>query len=279
MEVINTKDNNFVRALVESAILIAIGVALSLLKLLELPYGGSITLASMLPVILISYRHGIGWGMTGGLAFSLIQQLLGLKNLGYVTGWQSVLAVILLDYVIAFSLSGLGGIFRKPVRDQALALTLGALLSAVLRFICHVISGATVWAGLSIPTEAALVYSIGYNATYMIPETIILTLVAFYIGSVLDFRHRELQVIRERESIGKNLLIWIGGLVILAGLIFASVMIYSKLQNPETGDFMIIGLKDVNWKLVIPVSVGALIAGAVCIFCGAMKKKNAEGNE
>ena len=67
--------------------------------------------------------------------------------------------------------------------------------------------------------------------------------------------------------------------MILAGLVFASVMIYSKLQNPETGDFMITGLKDVNWKLVIPVSVGALIAGAVCILCGAMKKKNAEGNE
>ena len=275
----NTKDNNFVRALVESAILIAIGVALSLLKLVELPYGGSITLASMLPVILISYRHGIGWGMTGGVAFSLIQQLLGLKNLGYVTGWQSVLAVILLDYVIAFSLSGLGGIFRKPVKDQSMALTFGALLSAVLRFICHVISGATVWAGLSIPTEAALVYSLGYNATYMIPETIILTLVAFYVGSVLDFRHRELQMIRERESVGKNVLIWVGGLVILAGVIFAAVMIYSKLQNPETGDFMITGLRDVNWKLVIPVSGGALIAGAVCILFGALKKKNAAGNE
>ena len=51
------------RTLVECAILIAIATVLSLFKLLDLPYGGSITLASMLPIVLLSYRHGLVWGL------------------------------------------------------------------------------------------------------------------------------------------------------------------------------------------------------------------------
>ncbi|MBQ8911953.1 MAG: energy-coupled thiamine transporter ThiT, partial [Clostridia bacterium] len=56
-----------------------------------------------------------------------------------------------------------------------------------MRYICHVISGCTVWAGMSIPTGGAFVYSLIYNATYMLPETIILILVSYYLGTSLDF--------------------------------------------------------------------------------------------
>ncbi|MBO6214127.1 MAG: energy-coupled thiamine transporter ThiT, partial [Lachnospiraceae bacterium] len=164
--------NNVSRAkmIVESAIMIAIASVLSMFKLIDLPYGGSVTIACMLPVIIISYRYGIKWGMLTGLVFSIIQQLLGLNTLSYVTTWQSVLAVVLLDYIIAFMATGLGGAFREKIPSQPKALVLGTILVCVVRYICHVISGATVWAGLSIPTNAALAYSFGYNATYMLPE-------------------------------------------------------------------------------------------------------------
>ncbi|MGN1206732.1 MAG: energy-coupled thiamine transporter ThiT, partial [Eubacteriales bacterium] len=58
------------RKLVESALMIALATVLSLLKLADLPYGGSVTLASMLPIILISYRNGLGWGLGTGLAYA-----------------------------------------------------------------------------------------------------------------------------------------------------------------------------------------------------------------
>lgn len=275
--------SSFVRALVESAILIAIGTVLSLLKLVDLPYGGSITLASMLPIVLISYRHGLGWGMGSGIAYSLLQQLMGLKTLGYVTGWQSVVAVMLLDYVAAFSLAGLGGIFRKPVKNQALALTFGTVFALVLRFLCHVVSGATVWAGLSIPTEAALWYSVGYNASYMIPETVITALVAFYVGGILDFRQKDLRMLKQRETVRQNVFIWIGGVLVAAGLIFLTAMVFAKLQDPETGEFMITGLRDVNWALVAPVFAFSLISGVVFFVLGnrktADKTENQEGGQ
>ena len=97
--------------LVESALLIAMGVVLSLIKIIDLPYGGSVTIASMFPVMLIAYRHGLGFGLVSATVFGGIQQLLGLKTLSWVSTWQSVLAVILLDYIVAFAVIGLGGLF------------------------------------------------------------------------------------------------------------------------------------------------------------------------
>lgn len=186
------------RKLIECAIMIAIGTVLSLIKITDLPFGGSVTAVSMLPMIIVSFRHGLGWGFGSGVVYGVLQQMLGLNTLSYVTTWQSVLAVILLDYVIAFSVTGFGGIFRKCVKHSGFALALGAFTACALRYVCHVISGCTVWAGLSIPDSAALIYSLGYNATYMVPETIVTVIVAFYLATVMDFE-KEIPVRRRRK--------------------------------------------------------------------------------
>lgn len=252
-----------VRILVESALMLAIATILSIFKLLELPYGGSVTIASMLPIIMLSYRHGVGPGLLAGLAFGIIQQLLGLKSLSYVTGWQSIVAVILLDYIFAFAAAGLGGVFRSPKRSQEQSLVLGAILVSIIRYIFHVISGATVWAGISIPTAAALIYSIGYNATYMIPEMIVLTLVAYYIGTSLDIRKIRPSVMKNS---GDTVFPWpklVAGFLMIGAIIFATILVFQKLQDPETGDFMITGLKNVNWVLTLSVSLPLLAASFV----------------
>ena len=82
--------------------------------------GGEIIafLASMLPIIIIAYRHGTGTGLMAGLVYGIIQQLLGLNTLSYVTTWQSILAVILLDYIVAFLVLGLGGISAAVLKSR-----------------------------------------------------------------------------------------------------------------------------------------------------------------
>jgi len=252
------------RKLVESAIMLAIATVLSLLKLVDLPYGGSVTVASMLPIIVISYRHGVKWGLLTGLVYGIIQQLLGLNTLSWVTTWQSIVAVILLDYIIAFAAAGLGGAFRKNA-PQPMALLLGALLVGIVRYICHVISGATVWAGLSIPDSAAMLYSLGYNATYMIPETIVTMIVGYYIGSVLDFRKTDVRRYQAPKESGVPALRYIAGLVIAAALVVVTALVFAKLQNAESGAFDITGLSAVNWTVVLIVS-GAGIVSAVILF-------------
>ena len=175
------------RSLTESAVMIALGTILSMITVVKLPFGGTVTACSMLPVILIAYRHGAAWGLGSGAAFALLQMLLGMNNIAYATSWAAGVAIVLLDYLLAFSCLGLAGIFRRRVRSQAAALTLGTLFCCLLRYVCHVIAGCTVWAGVSIPSADGIWYSLGYNAAYMVPETIITVAGAFYLAQVLDF--------------------------------------------------------------------------------------------
>ncbi|MBR2263073.1 MAG: energy-coupled thiamine transporter ThiT [Firmicutes bacterium] len=270
------ENNNIsrVKMLVESAVMLAIATVLSFLKLIDLPYGGSVTIASMLPVIIISYRHGIRWGLLTGFVYGIIQQLLGLNTLSWVSTWQSVVAVIMLDYILAFAMLGFAGLFRTN-NSQPMGILWGALLVCVLRYICHVISGATVWAGLSIPTNAALIYSIGYNATYMIPETIVTMIVGYYLGSILDFRRDRVRPYRGSKGTALSIFQWLGGLVLAAGLTVDTVLVFSKLQNAESGDFDITGLSAVNWTTIGIVSAAA-IAVAVVLFIVAARNKKAE---
>ncbi len=257
------------RKLVEASLLIALATVLSVLKIAELPYGGSITLASMFPILLLSYRHGVCWGLGGGLVCGVLQQLLGLNNLSYFTTWQSVVAIILLDYIIAFAAVGLGGIFRRSVKNQSLSLGTGALFVCVLRYLCHVVSGATVWAGLSIPDGAALGYSLIYNATYMIPETVVLVAVAYYLGSLLDFRRDQpVRLVREHSAPEVGVLSLLAGVFALVSIVVDVSLIFPRLQNAETGKFDLSGLAvtdglaDSFWLAVIIVSA---VCALVCV--------------
>lgn len=269
-EVANLNKTNKTRILVEAAMMISLSTVLSIFKIIDLPYGGSVTAASMLPMIILSYRYGTLWGLSAGAVFAALQQLLGLNTLSYVTGWQSVVAVIMLDYMVAFTVVGLGGVFRRTAGSQKQALIFGALLVTVLRYLCHVVSGFTVWRDISIPESAALVYSIGYNATYMIPEGIILAAAAAYLGGALDFSKQSptrLQTAKGAESPARLL---IGLILLLVGA--ADVwLIAPHLQNPETGEFYFAGLTSAPWIVIGALTVGALILGAVLYI--AEKKK------
>ena len=267
-------ENKKVLAMVESAVMIALATVLSLLKLAELPAGGSVTFASMLPIVLISYRHGTKYGLAAGAVYGVIQQLLGLKNLSYVTGFASVLAVILLDYVIAFAVLGLGGCFKKSGMRQSLALVAGAAFASALRYICHVISGATVWAGLSIPTSAVLWGSLAYNATYMIPETLILLLVLFYISEAMDFSSATPRRIARKgaASAPAFALVLAGGVFLLAAAIYDVIVIFSALQT--TGSIALSGLAAVPWLWVLLVSaLGALLFSASVLLAKHLDRK------
>ena len=263
-----------VKMMAESAIMLTLSVILSILKLADLPAGGSITVASLLPLVIIAYRYGTRWGVCIGLIYGIIQQLLGLNTLSYVTTWQSVLAVILLDYVIAFAFAGLAGAFRKIIKNQAAAMCSGAVLVCLLRYACHVISGATVWAGLSIPTEAATVYSLIYNATYMIPETIVLVIAVYYVGSMLDFGSQTPVRISQKNT--QSGLLWYdaaAGLAISAAAIFDTVEIFKRLQNADSGEFDVTQISSVNWSAIICVSAAAITIAAVLFVVKKLKSK------
>lgn len=173
--------------LVEGAIMVALAVVLSFIKFKFLPYGGSITLVSMLPIMVFSIRHGLSWGLLVSVVYALIQMFI---DLGEVSSWGLSAAMFVgclaFDYIIAFSVLGLAGMFRNKGAGGAVS---GMVIAMLLRYISHIVSGVVIfksagaiWEGLNI--ENSLLYSMAYNATYMLPEIVFSIIVVVVLFSV-----------------------------------------------------------------------------------------------
>jgi len=186
------------RRMIESGLMIALAVVLNEFAVFHLPFGGSVTLFSQLPIIILSYRYGVKWGLFSGFTMSVFQFIFGLKNLSYVTGISGILILILADYLVAYTCLGLGGMFRNKIKNQGLSLALGGAVVSVIRYLCHFVSGATIWGGYAPEGTPVWKYSLSYNATYMLPELIITVIGALLICLVLDFTKPDL--IRKKQE-------------------------------------------------------------------------------
>jgi thiamine transporter len=215
-----------VRRLTESGMMIALATAISFVCSLipvppfNFPFGGGITIAGMLPIILIAYLYGTRWGLLTGFVYSLVQMLLGHSTVSSLFlpveegGMQlgAALLICAIDYVIAYTVLGLGGIFRKRL-SPVKALVLGSVLALALRYLCHIISGTIfygAWAEWFFTLDGiyesigkgilenvkggslSLLYSIIYNGCYMIPEMIITPAVAAVIWRIPILKNRTL---------------------------------------------------------------------------------------
>ena len=173
------------RYFVESALMVAIATVLSVLKI-DLPFGGGVTLCSMLPIVLNSHRHGWRWGLATGFVYGVVQLLLGLDNVGYAQSAAMAVGVIVLDYVLAYAVVGLSGFFDEvfPDRRKPTALAVGIAVTFCLRFLCHYITGVWIWGEwmpeefMSLPMTSPWVYSALYNGWYMLAELVLTEAVA-----------------------------------------------------------------------------------------------------
>jgi len=219
-----------IRKLTLSAVMLALATVLALvcalIPFLNLPFGGCITIASALPVIIISYMYGVKHGLFTSFAFALIQivcdLLLGHSSIIIALftpssedfgGFTMAIFVLLLDYLLAYSVLGLGGLFRNKLSKGA-ALSVGAVVALALRYLSHVISGAifygawaewfftdTIAADWAISkwimanmsgASLSLSYSLVYNACYMLPEIIITAALALVISRIPNIKKDEI---------------------------------------------------------------------------------------
>lgn len=211
------------KRLVESALMIALSTILSFIIIFRLPFGGSITACCMLPVILAAYRYGTKWGLVTAFAFSLIQGIQGIAegtfsaaslgvengvfNGGFFSGSPLLASfgIFLLDYIIAFTVLGFGGIFRNRIKNKQLSLVCGILVAGLFRYIAHVISGAIffgIWGEWFFTQEGFfawgqtlvdmfpgqslyVIYSLIYNLSFLLPEVVITAVVGFLITKAM----------------------------------------------------------------------------------------------
>jgi thiamine transporter len=146
------------KVIAEVSIIVALSLVLNFIKIFQMPQGGSITLGSMVPVILLSFRRGPKIGVFAGVVFGLIQMMLD--------GWFYNPLGMFLDYPLAFGALGLAGIFKKTP-------LIGVTTSLVVRFLSHFLSGVVFFGMYAPPGMSPILYSAIYNGSYMLPELVI----------------------------------------------------------------------------------------------------------
>ena len=199
------------------AVATSLAAICAVIPFLNLAWGGGITICSMLPIVLISYIYGVKWGLFTGGVYAMIQMVLGNATIAALfiptedsfMGFGAAIAICVIDYVLAYTALGLGGVFRKRIKNKALALVLGSVLALSIRYILHIISGyifyglyaewffgdalgelaisrwiLEVFSGNSL----SIVYSVIYNGCYMIPEIIITALAAIPVSKLAAVR-------------------------------------------------------------------------------------------
>ena len=171
--------------------MIALAVGLSYIVLIRMPFDGTVTAFSMLPICLISVRHGIKWGLGSAFCYSWFQILQG-GVFGYGLTPGILIASLFLDYILAFTVLGLAGLFR---RKGTPGMVCGIVMVCVLRFLVHFVSGVVLWANyeqfMAFGVEwinRPVLYSICYNGAYMLPETILTVIGAVLLFQVPQFR-------------------------------------------------------------------------------------------
>jgi len=148
------------------ALSIALSFVLSCIRLFRMPNGGSVTPASMLPIMLFSAAFGVGPGFLAGIVYGFLQALQG--GLVMMSVGQA-----LLDYILAFTLLGLAGLAKKL--PESWGLYCAIIIAALARILCHTLAGILFW-------ETAPWASFVYNITYLGPDTAICIILALMIA-------------------------------------------------------------------------------------------------
>jgi thiamine transporter len=175
------------RVLTEAALAIALAFVLGLIKVFQMPFGGSISL-DMVPLILLALRQGPFVGIVTGAAY-------GLLNLA-IEPFIVHPVQVLLDYPLAFGALGLAGFFQPTVRGAIL----GTVVAVLARFICHFISGVVYFASYAPEGWNVYIYSAAYNAAYLIPSLIVAVVVVLVLLRALEGAQPSRRQVRYRGS-------------------------------------------------------------------------------
>lgn len=148
------------RLLAFMAITIALSTVLGTISVYKMPQGGSVTLGSMVPILILTFIYGPEVGFLTGFVYGLINLITGPYIMHPIQ--------VLLDYPLPFMLLGTAGYFKNNYVGSAVAI--------FARFVCHLLSGVVFFASFA-GDQNPLIYSIIYNGSYLLPELIITVLV------------------------------------------------------------------------------------------------------
>lgn len=189
-------DKKKLKVLTESAVMLALAFALSSAKLFEMPLGGSVTVASMLPIMLISFKWGNKAGLTTAFLYSITQALQALAEgnvFPYCEGIDTLIICILFDYIFPFTILGLAGMLYGKSGNTNVDFIAGATIVVFLRFCSHFITGVYIWGQWAPDGMGKYLYSFLYNGGFLGVDFAILLVVL-----VLMLKSEEVKKLIER---------------------------------------------------------------------------------
>lgn len=182
--------------MVEGALMVALAFALSAIPPIELPFGGSITFFSTLPIIVMSLRHNCKWGLATAAVYSLTQTLQGMDSVLFMKTIGTMALCALLDYILAYTSIGLAGPIARKFKNGTAGIVVGVLGTGAMRYICSFFSGILLWRQYATPGMPVWQYSLTYNASWLWPD------VAIALAAVLALsRVRVLHLLPQRQGI------------------------------------------------------------------------------
>ena len=174
--------------MVECAIMVGLAFALSWVILWKMPMGGSVTLASMLPIMLIGIKYGPKIGLGTAFVYSLTQLAQAVMQCDVFIYCNTAFIVVvcaLFDYVVPFTVLGLSGVAAKKTKIGAY---IGMVAVTVVRFVCHFVTGVFIWGQWAPEGVGKVIYSIGYNGGFLLPDLAICIAVAIPLLQVKQMR-------------------------------------------------------------------------------------------
>ena len=164
--------NKKIRALCECAIMVALAFVLSYVRLFKMPLGGSITMASMLPIMLIAIKYGPKIGLGTAFVYSLTQLLQAYTEgdvFPYCETAATLVICMLFDYVFPFTVLGLAGIFKnvRLLKKRVVGAYVGMVTVVIVRFLSHFITGVAIWGQWAPEGMGKYIYSLAYNGSFL----------------------------------------------------------------------------------------------------------------
>lgn len=169
-----------VKMITEAAMMIALGTVLGLIKLWDMPQGGSVTLASMVPILIFAYRWGGLKGILVGMIFGIVQFI--------VTPYPATIWATILDYPLAFGSIGIIGFFAYRA-DRFEPVVIGATFALLMRYVFHVISGVIFYAHFAPEGVSPIEHSTIYNL-FILPEIAI----ALFVLALIFKRIKQIKI-------------------------------------------------------------------------------------
>jgi len=193
-----------------SGIMIALATVLSFIKFSNLPFGGSVTLFSFVPIMFVGYAYGAKWGIGAGLVHGILQMMFGISASTASAGfkWWQVCLCGLFDYIVAYSVLGLAGMFKNKIKSPQTSFALGSAVVCLIKYLTHFLSGYILFSGWAewFFTEGggvnygstilnaysgntlSAIYSLIYNGLFSIPELLISTIMVVILISIKPIR-------------------------------------------------------------------------------------------